>query len=267
MMFAGVSTACLYPEQPERALARLGELGVRNVELFINSSTELTEPVFSEIRRIIADYKLNVVSLHPFSMLEAHFLFSSYERRVEEGFEQYKRYFECAGILGAKYFVLHGDTNRHVHAANICPDNLYIERYLRLYELARAQNVTLAQENVCYCRSGDLQFLLMMKRNIPEQAVFVLDQKQARRSGTNPVDFVRALGGRIVHVHASDADSKATCLNIGDGDTDFRAFFSELRRVGYGGGVMLELYRDNYKEPAELAVGMRKIEQFLSEME
>ena len=61
-MDIGVSTACLYPLETEKALYELAERGVKNVEIFVNSIDELEGQVLVELRRIIGEYGMNVIS-------------------------------------------------------------------------------------------------------------------------------------------------------------------------------------------------------------
>ena len=91
-----------------------------------------------------------------------------------------------------------------------------------------------------------------MKREIPEAARFVLDLKQARRSGDNPLDYIDALGENIVHCHISDADENRDCLAVGAGNYDFSELLRALSDKGYGGALIVELYRRNYGDFSEL---------------
>ena len=50
-MDIGVSTACLYPLETEKALYELAERGVKNVEIFVNSIDELEGQVLVELRK------------------------------------------------------------------------------------------------------------------------------------------------------------------------------------------------------------------------
>ena len=108
-MDIGVSTACLYPLETEKALYELAKRGVKNVEIFVNSIDELEGQVLVELRRIIGEYGMNVISMHPFSSpMETLFLFGDYPRRTEYLIDIYKRYFEVMAEIGADVFVLHG---------------------------------------------------------------------------------------------------------------------------------------------------------------
>ena len=117
---------------------------------------------------------------------------------------------------------------------------------LPLAEAGREHGITVAQENVCYCMSGRLEFLEMMKRELGELARFVLDLKQARRSGESPFDYIRSLGNSIIHCHISDGSDKQDCLPVGEGCFDFERLVRELSDTGYDGAYIIELYRNNY---------------------
>ncbi|MCL2754493.1 MAG: sugar phosphate isomerase/epimerase [Oscillospiraceae bacterium] len=245
-MKIGVSTASLYPLHTERALLELAERGIKTTEIFLSSTLELDGEIFASMRRTVRDYQLDVLALHPFSSpMETMFLFGSYDRRVAEMLELYKRYFTAMNELGAKIFVLHG-----VNADAKCDNARYLERFALLAESAREYGVTVAQENVCYCKSASPAFLQMLKRelgNFGVKPAFVLDLKQARRAGVCPFAIIDALGEAIVHLHLSDGISENTCLAIGAGDFDFARLFRET----HVGGVV-ELYRGNYGEYDEL---------------
>ena len=71
----GVSSACYYPSETEKSLQTAGEYGYRNVELFLNSPSELEDEYLDEIIAIKEKYNLNIVSVHPLHPLRSHFIF------------------------------------------------------------------------------------------------------------------------------------------------------------------------------------------------
>ena len=108
-MKAGVSTASLYPLHTEDALREIAQRGIKTAEVFFNSNTEKSGSVFNDIMSTVRGYGMDIVSVHPFSSpMETVFLFSDYDRRVDEIMDNYRRYFEVMNKLGAKIFVLHG---------------------------------------------------------------------------------------------------------------------------------------------------------------
>lgn len=248
-MDIGVSTACLYPLETEKALYELAERGVKNVEIFINSVDELEGSVLVELRRIIGEYGINVKSMHPFSSpMETLFIFGDYPRRTEYLIDIYKRYFEVMAELGANVFVLHG-----AMLSSKVPDERYMERYLRLYRTARKYGVTVAQENICYCKSSSVKFIEEMLSQLGDEVRFVVDLKQARRSNVDPFRLLDIIGDKVVHLHVSDGDSSCDCLPIGKGSFDFNHLFRELEKIKYDNAMIVELYRENYNSYDELA--------------
>ena len=102
-MKAGVSTACLYPMETTDALKALLKNGVKCVEIFFNTYSEIQKPYASELRSILNEYGATIKSIHPFtSGYEPYLIFSDYEKRYRETCEFYRRYFDCAAYLGAK---------------------------------------------------------------------------------------------------------------------------------------------------------------------
>lgn len=241
-MKIGVSTASLYPLHLEDAFAELAKLGIKNAEVFANSMAEGGEPCISLVSKIQRRYDMTVTSFHPFSSpMESVFLFSTYDRRIDEMMTMYRGFFESMNTLGAKIFVLHGAI-----LSSKCAPEHYCRQFRLLAEAGREFGVTVAQENVCYCMSGRLEFLEMMKRELGELARFVLDLKQARRSGESPFDYIKSLGNSIIHCHISDGSDKQDCLPVGEGCFDFARLIRELSDTGYDGAYIIELYRNNY---------------------
>ncbi len=241
-MKVGVSTASLYPLHVEDAFSELAALGIKTAEVFANSVAEGMEPYVGQISGIRDEYGMEITSFHPFSSpMESLFLFSTYDRRVDELIRLYKEFFKSMNRLGAKIFVVHGA----ISSSN-CPTDLYMKQFALIAKAGREYGVTVAQKNVCYCMSGRLEFLKKMKEELGDLARFVLDLKQARRSGEDVFDYVKALGGNIVHCHVSDADGGCDCLPIGEGDFDFKRFTDAILGQGFDGAFIVELYRSNY---------------------
>lgn len=256
-IYAGISAACGYPELPEITLRSLCERGAKNFEIFVNTHSE-TDPLYIRgLADILREYGAGCVSMHPFTAgIDTYMLYTGYERRIQDYLEYHKRYFEAMNILGAKYFVLHGNKNP-------CPDEVVIDGYYRLNSVAKQFGVRVLQENVCRCTTGELSQLLKMKKALGDDVGFVLDTKQAVRKGLDPYDFIRELGSSIKHVHFSDHGAKGDCLLPGEGCIDTPKFISALKNVGYKGAVVLELYRRNYKTYDDLVNSMKYLQSVI----
>lgn len=260
-MKVGVSTACLYPQMVEDCLRQLGEMGIRRTEIFLNTHSELEEGFVRDMKRTADFYGMEVLSLHPYtSAMEPMMFFSPYQRRYTDVLEYYKRYFFAMNILEADCFVFHGNK-----AVIPCPMELYVERYSGLFQLGKEFGVTVAQENVARCTCRSLAFMKEMAEELGDGCAFVLDTKQAHRSGEDPIEIVRTLGSRICHIHFSDSGEQGDCLLYGAGSYDNGLLFQTLRDQAYSGSVVLELYRQNYDTPWRLAENYRLLSRDLND--
>ncbi|MBQ8503695.1 MAG: sugar phosphate isomerase/epimerase [Clostridia bacterium] len=263
-MEIGASSACFYPLETEKAFLHIAELGFKYSEIFFNCRSELKPAFVRDLKEIKDAYGMNVVSLHPYrSFAEGYNFFSSYERRYLDGIDDYKRYFNAAATLGAKYIVMHGAKNR----IDISLEE-YAERFGKLNEVARSFGCTVAHENVVHFVGAQPEFMLFMKKQLGDEFKMVLDIKQARRACVNPFDFIEIMGNNIVHVHLSDCDSEGhDCLPPDEkGEFGFRKLFTELHKVGYNGRYMIELYSNNFHDRNEIINSAKYLENILNEV-
>ena len=258
-MITGMSSSCYYPSETEKSLIKCGESGFTNVEIFVNTYSELVEPMCKEFKSIKEHYGLNIRSIHPFtSFAESTVIFGTYPRRVDDGMEFYKKYFEFAATLEAKFLILHG--------AKIGPyaDNEeYFERYARLYRLGKEFGITVSQENVVHFRSQSPNFIKRMSDYLGEEFSMTFDLKQCRRAGENPFDFIEAVGEKIDHIHLSDYNENSDCLPPFEGYTNFEEIVSALNKKGYNGNYIIELYRKNFENTQQIVDAAVKFDKIL----
>lgn len=255
MLRTGVSTACLYPMPVEDALYELALGGVQQVEIFLNTHSELRKSFIMSLAALLDRFGVSCRSLHPFTCeMEPLLLFSQYERRTADAVDYYKHYFAAMQALGADVFVLHGNKVMGSH-------ELYFERFAMLSDIGREFGVTVAQENVSRCTSRSLDFLREMKNNLGDKAKFVLDVKQAVRSGENPFTVLDALGENIVLVHMSDHGALGDCLKIGSGSFRVKEFLQKLSAASPDCTVILELYRSAFQTVSDLLQNYQVLER------
>lgn len=250
-MRLGISTACFYPLPLEEAVDRIAALGFDLIEIFFNTESEY-EPAFLDLLsdRLRA-HGISVVSIHPYtSLMEGMLLFSQYDRRTEDGLRQYRRYLAAGRRLGARYLTLHGERSM---ARETGPEDL--ERrcavYRRLCAAAAEEGMTIAQENVAWCKSKEPAYLRALYENVPELR-YTLDIKQAGRAGHDWREYLDVMGDRLVNVHINDWSEQANCLLPGQGDMDYQSFYRALRAAGYNGQTLIEVYSENYTADREL---------------
>ncbi len=260
VMQIGVSSSCFYPLETEKSLIKLGELGVKKAEIFVNSSSELQKSFISEICKIKDFYSIDILSFHPFTSFgEGFYIFSEYYRRFLDSLEMYKPMFEAAKTLGAEIFVLHGAKNiREIS------DEEYAERFLRFCNTAKDFGITVAHENVVDYVGQTPQFMKYLQNRLGENFKMVLDIKQARRAKQDPYEFIEAVGESIVHLHLSDFTDDEDCKPpFENGKFDFQKLFEKMNGIGYKGNAVIEVYRHNFKEAAELGDAMHYLQNLL----
>lgn len=259
-MQLGASTSNLYPQLTELSLAQLLQLDIRRVEIFLNTRSE-TEPAYlRELLDRVDTAGGRITAIHPYlSATEPYLLFSAYERRFRDGLDEYGRLFEAAAFLGAPYVVMHGAKEGGLPADDA------IARFEQIYDLGQTYGVTLLQENVVRYRSADNAYLRRMRELLGDKAGFVFDFKQCRRSGHTPAEVLDAMGDGVRHVHISDGNAARDCLLPGKGTADLETPLKRLRYQGFDGAVILELYRSDFGDPAELKAGMAYLRDLLSE--
>ncbi|MDR0984308.1 MAG: sugar phosphate isomerase/epimerase [Ruminococcus sp.] len=258
-MIVGVSTACLYPMLLEDSTEFLLNSNVKNLEVFFNTDSEISEYYIKQMQQSFARYNANCISVHPYTCgMESMMLFGVYERRVGDFLEYYKKFFNAGNILGAKYFILHGNNSKFK-----IEKNLYFERFLKLCEVADRFNIKVLQENVSLYDSASLDFRLAMKKAIG--AEFVLDIKQCIRAGENPIENIIKLADSVKHIHFSDHDSVSDCKLIGEGEFDVTSFLQILKEQKYQGALILELYRHNFGDANELIENYTYLNNLISE--
>ena len=258
-MKLGISSSCFFPLETEKAVKLLVENKIPNIEIFINAPSEITPRFLDILKEILKNGETEVVAVHPHSSaLEPYNVFTKYERRFYDAVEDYKRYAEFSRKLGAKIIPFHGDLKKR----NILSDEEYIEKFGILKAAAAEEGAILAQENVNLFRSSELGFLQKMKDAIPDVA-FVCDIKQIKRAGTDIFETIEVMGENLKHFHISDSTPQSDCLLPFDGETDFDTVFEKLAQTGYNGAVMIEVYKDAYKNTGEVLDSCRLLEKTL----
>ena len=87
------------------------------------------------------------------------------------------------------------------------------------------------------------------------------------RAGCDPMDFVAAMGGRLVNVHICDwREDGGLCLP-GEGCFDFGALFTSLAEAGYDGPVIIEPYLRLIKSEEALLASIRSMRALLEQSE
>ena len=258
-MKIGVSTSCFYPLETEKSLEEIGKNGVKYTEVFFNANCELKQEFIRELIKIKDYYGIEILSVHPtMSLAESFMLFSSYDRRYDEGIEDYKRYADIAAEFGAKYIIMHGGK-----VNNVLNDDGYFERFYKISEEVNKNGVQVLQENVAKCRANNLDFLRRMNESLKDDARFCIDVKQCLRGGYSPFDAVKLLGESVKHLHISDSNETNDCLLPLCGDFDFKKFTDVALQSGFTGNAIIEVYSNAYEKYSEIFNSYQKVLQLM----
>lgn len=258
-MLTGISSACFYPLETEKSIKLCGEMGFKNIEIFVNAPCELKGEILKDIKKEIALYNLDVVSVHPFtSFAESFTIFGSYKRRVNDTIELYKHFFNFANEVGADILVLHGAKLMHT-----VDGEDYFERFARLRDCGKEFGVIVSQENVVNFRSGSVDFVKRMNNYLSGDFALTLDWKQCRRAGESPLDFIDAVGENIVNVHISDGDLNHDCLPPFEGQENIERIVNALKCKGYNGKYLIELYNDCFQNKEQIIASAEKFDKIL----
>ncbi len=258
-MNIGVSTACFYPEELESSFTNLLENDVKLFEIFFNTFSEIQSPFINRILKKMQKYNAVAKSMHPFtSGYESFLLFTDYEKRFDEMLKFYEMYFKAAQKLGIKILVLHGD-KRTYEMGGISNEN-YFEKYYKLFLTGQKYGVTVAQENVNLCRSQKIEFIQEMNNYLGDNVKYVFDIKQAVRSGADPYEMCKTMGGNLIHIHINDNNKKEDCLLPGRGDMDYNKLFKILDDNNYKGDLIIEVYRQNFEDMKDILLAKKHLE-------
>lgn len=257
MSQVGISTACYYPEDTFLSFEQVLSADVKICEVFMNSLQELEKSNLKRYTEKLNDCGAKVVSFHPYtSAFESLLFFSEYDKRMNDGIELYKRFFEGAAILGAKYFVFHGERNVPTFSRGLSDDETIVRAYTTLIETARSFGLVFTQENVNNHRSHSPEFIKKLKNLVPELR-YTFDLKQAFRAKQNYADIISEMGDRLCHIHINDFGEHECCLPF-TGNADLEDVKKRLSEINYSGDYILEVYRASFCDNRDLCLSLEK---------
>lgn len=258
-MDIGISSACFYPDiYLENSVGLMKELGFNMGELFLNTPSEFNDDFIDILIEEKEKNKFTINSVHGFSTFYEPFLFDNYDRRSKDMMKYFKQICKAGKRLGAKSYTFHGMRKVDLRYFNM---NKVVEVYNQLIYTASEIGIKLAQENVSWCMSSNLSFLSSLQEKCRYPLYFTLDIKQAYKAGIDIDEYIKIMSKNIVNLHLNDNDKENVCLLPGQGDVNFKYIFSKLESLGYKGGGIIEVYRDNYTKCNELSKSRELLEE------
>lgn len=269
-MNTGMSTACFFGRvYNEEALRIMGEMGVRDTELFFSARSEYHPSYLSEVRSICDAHGMNIRSVHPMGTAFEPQLLSFHDRQFEEALVTYHEVLAAAQFLGAGVYVFHGPMYLK-RARRFSPDYAFAgERLSHLAQIAAGYGVALCYETVHWCWYHFPQFAPELLAHVTsDNLFFTLDLKQAAQSGYSPIEYIDAMDGRLKHVHLCDFKKQpdgsiVPCLPFG-GESDWDEIRRRLQELSFSGWLMQEVYMNDYKNYEQLMENFGKLRQFFA---
>lgn len=248
-MNVGLSSAAFFGRMDtEDQAARVREFPVQCCEVFLQTISEYTADFGDLVRE-----KLNglpCVSVHAMSSQFESELFSVYHRQAEDALRQFAGACAAGQAMGARYYVLHGKAG-YVSPVKVDTVPQLQGTMALLQKTAADYGLEVLWENVSWCALRSVEDVLLVRKLLPEQR-FVLDVKQAFRTGQDLQAMIHAMGDRLAHVHVLDHTAEGEMCLPGEGVTDWRKMAETLRNVGYAGAVILEPYERQARNEAAL---------------
>lgn len=254
--FAPLGAASPWPwEKICRFLAETGYDGVELAPFTFADDIRNVNPVRRrEIRAVASDNGLAIVGVHWLLVsppgLHIHTVDPGRRRKT---LDYLRALIEFAGDVGAPTLVLGSPKARSIEDGDRAgARERTIETLMTLVPDLKAAGAVLCPEAL---PGPEADFLLTQSEAMEivdavgcPQIAGMLDVKSMCSEPEGPAALCRRWGGRVVHVHANDANRRGP----GFGDTDFRAIADALRDSGYDGPVSVEVF-DYSPDPQTIA--------------
>ncbi|MDR0396411.1 MAG: sugar phosphate isomerase/epimerase [Oscillospiraceae bacterium] len=238
-MRIGLTTGMYYSVmETEEALSYIGRFGVPCCEVFFETFSEYSTAFARELVSRLNG--IEPVSMHTRTQHFETDLLGSSKRQRADGIDNFARALDAGAELGVKLYVYHGPMQ-------IRGERKPIEKWRGALEyaaeMAAKRGIQLCWENVSWCALSDPERVEEAAEVCPRLG-FVMDVKQAMQTRRDPLEYVKAMGKRLRHVHVLDKDEQGRPVLPGRGVYDFRRLADTLREMDYGGDVILEPYNE-----------------------
>ncbi|UCE95479.1 MAG: sugar phosphate isomerase/epimerase [Candidatus Bathyarchaeota archaeon] len=222
---------------------RLREVAVQHIELIDDGWHALSEERVRQLKNI-GDSQGLIYTMHaPFANINiaapAEDMRNFILKRLEKSMD-------FAGRLECRLLVIH--PGLHTGISSFYPDldwKVNIESAHKLVTLSRKHGVELALENCPEPYGFLLKDVIQLSRffnDMNEEIGLVLDVGHSNINGQTRA-LMETFSKKIVHIHAHDNDGKHDLhLGVGHGTVDWQQFAVDIKRIRYGGLIMVESY-------------------------
>lgn len=249
-MNIGLSSASFYPNViTEDSIKVMKKIGFDLGEVFLNTPSEYDFEFGKKLVEEKEKYDFYINSVHCFSSQFEPYLFDKYKRRREDMLKYFRKVCKIGKMLGANCYTFHGMRFENLKTLDL---NFIIDIYNELLYICLEEGIQLAQENVSWCMSSNLNFLELLIEKLRYTLKFTLDVKQAYKASVEPIEYIDIMGKNIINFHINDRDENNVCLLPGKGNVDLQKIVLKLKEMGYNGNGIIEVYSNNYKNYSEL---------------
>jgi sugar phosphate isomerase/epimerase len=142
--------------------------------------------------------------------------------------------------------------------ARVIAGHLHAGTAPRLGEIAARFGVRVAYENGS---EKDVSEILSAIEGGNEWIGANIDTGNLAARGGDPVQAIRVLGKKVLHVHLKDVPAVGShqCVAIGAGIVDMEGVFRELKACGYGGWLSIEVETGDHDPTAEILASAETI--------
>lgn len=271
-METGLSTACFFGQMHlEETLKIIEKLGVKTIEVFLNTFSEYKEEFVKDFRKRAADCGIRINSVHPHGIQYEPQLFSTYDRAHNDALDIFKRVANACEILGANVTVMHGAVNFKKTRRTVINYSHIAATVDEAAEIAKGYGVKLAYENVHWCLFQQPEFATQLKAlTRSDNVYFNFDVKQEAQGGVKQMEIYDAMMPRVANVHVCDIVHEDDPQFISPrmpftGELDMELLRSRLKETGYNNVVVMEIYGNNFKDLAELKDYYQRFNEFFAD--
>lgn len=251
MFRIGISTASFFSKElTENTFKIIHDLKIPLCEVFLSTLSEYKE----DFAQFLKDEKgdTEVYSIHTLTQQYEPELFNPMARTRSDCEKILKKAARVANILDAKNYVFHGPATYKPITFPFDYEKLgkRVEEIRQIVLKETDGKTDVCYENVFWAFFRTPQYFEQIKKHTEVKAC--LDIKQARLSGYDVYDYLSTMENRLTNIHLCDYNEQGKTTLPGKGMFDFVRFFKELRRIGYNGAAMIEVYAGDYLSYDEL---------------
>jgi sugar phosphate isomerase/epimerase len=278
-MKTGISTATFFGKiLTEDALYKIKSYGVDIAEVFLTTFYEYEADFVDFLTTRLAG--VEVYSVHSLNNHYEPELFNRVERTRKDGEKILDKVLYGAKKLNAKYYTFHGPSRLKITEYKLDYERIGLI-VAELVERASRMNIKISYENVSWAFYNSPGFFTKIKSYAPE-LTGCLDIKQAMQAYRNrhkisgdmtageydalidyTLSYIEDMDKALVNVHISDYDLSGRLCAPGRGVFDFDKLIDKLKKHGYDGPLIIELYSGDYKSFDEIGQSVDYINNIL----